>query len=304
MPESGPIRAPFGRLLTAMVTPFAADGSLDLDGAQRLAAHLVDQGNEGLVVTGTGGEGPTVSDSEKAAVTRAVVEAVGDRAQVVAGVGSNDTAHSVELARAAEKAGAHGLLVVTPYYNKPPQAGVVAHCLKVVEASGLPVMLYDIPGRSAIAMESDTIARLAEHERVVAMKDAKLDLEATSDLIARTGLAYYAGTDSWTLPMLAVGGIGVVGTSTHFVAPQTRRLVEAYLAGDTATALDLHRTLLPAFTGIFRTQGTILVKAGLNAMGLPAGPVRLPLVDATPQQLETLRADLAAAGVDLERVAA
>ena len=290
---------PFGRVLTAMVTPFTADGAVDLDGAAVLARHLVDQGNDGLVIGGTTGEAPTVTEPEKADVLRVVVEAVGDRCAIVAGVGSNDTAHSVGMARDAAAAGAHGLLVVTPYYSKPPQSGVIAHVEAVAAATDLPVMLYDIPGRSAIAMETDTILRLAEHPQVVAVKDAKLDLEGTAEVLAHTDLAYYSGQDAYTLPLLSIGAVGVVGTSTHFTAPGTRALIEAFLAGDHAGALAHHRRLLPAYTGIFRAPGTILVKAGLNQLGLPAGPVRLPLVDATPEQVAVLRDDLALAGIPL-----
>jgi len=293
-------RRPFGRLITAMVTPFTSDGALDVSGAQRLASYLVDElGNDGLVVSGTTGEAPTTSDAEKETLLRAVIEAVGDRAQVIAGVGTNDTAHSVELARAAEKAGAHGLLVVTPYYSKPPQAGLLRHFTAVADATELPVMLYDIPGRTATAIATDTICRLAEHPRIVAVKDAKGDLFASSQVMARTDLAYYSGDDAATLPLLAVGGVGVVGTSTHFTGTGTKQMIEAYERGDVAEARRLHLALLPLYTGIFRTQGTILVKAGLNLRGLPAGPVRPPLVDATEAQVEQLRADAAAAGIDL-----
>lgn len=288
---------PFGRVLTAMVTPFAADGGLDLDGAAVLARALVDAGNDGLVVNGTTGEAPTTTDAEKADLVRAVVDAVGDRARVVAGVGTNDTAHTVVLAQEAAKAGADGLLVVTPYYNKPPQAGVIAHVERVVGATDLPVMLYDIPGRSGIALEVRTLVHLAAFPQVVALKDAKLDLEATSWVLRETDLAYYCGHDPWTLPLLALGAVGVVGTSTHFTAAGTAELVRAFLAGEAAAAQRLHAQLLPAYSGVFRTQGTILVKAGLRELGLPAGPVRLPLVDATAEQVATLRADLSAAGV-------
>ena len=296
--------APFGRVLTAMVTPMTADGVVDLAGAQVLASYLVDQGNDGLVVSGTTGESATTTDEEKSALLRAVVEAVGGRATVVAGVGTNDTAHSVELARQAAAAGADALLVVTPYYNKPPQAGVRAHVERVADATDLPVMLYDIPGRSGIEMETETIVALAEHPRVVAVKDAKLDLEATSWVLARTDLGYYSGHDPWTLPLLSVGAVGVVGTSTHFTARPTRELIEAFLAGDVLRAQQLHASLLPVYSGIFRTQGTILVKAGLRELGLPAGPVRLPLVDATSDQVAALRDDVARAGLSLSAVPA
>ncbi|MFI7429349.1 4-hydroxy-tetrahydrodipicolinate synthase [Micromonospora sp. NPDC049836] len=300
---AAPVRGasrPFGRLITAMVTPFTADGALDLDGAVRLAQHLVDeQGNDALVLNGTTGEAPTTTDAEQEALIQAVAEAVGDRARIVAGVGTNDTRHTIELAAQAEKAGAHGLLVVTPYYSKPPQAGLLRHFTAVADATGLPVMLYDIPHRAGTAIATETLVTLAEHGRIVAVKDAKGDLTATSWVLARSDLAFYSGEDALTLPALAVGAVGVVGTSTHFTGAQTKQMIEAYEAGDTATALRLHRQLLPLFTGIFRSQGVILVKAGLAAKGLPAGPVRAPLVDATADELAQLRADCAAAGLPL-----
>jgi 4-hydroxy-tetrahydrodipicolinate synthase len=294
-----PLR-PFGRLLTAMVTPFAPDGSLDADGAAKLAAYLVDeQKNDALVISGTGGESPTTTDAEKETLLRAVVEAVGDRAKVVAGVGTNNTAHTVECALSAEKAGAHGLLVVTPYYNKPPQAGLVRHFTTVADATGLPILLYDIPHRSGVPIDTETMVRVAEHPNIVGVKDAKGDLAASSDVLRRTDLAYYSGEDAATLPMLSVGAVGVVGTSTHFIGAQTKQLIEAYERGDVAGALALHQKLLPLFTGIFRTQGTILVKAGLRAQGRPSGPVRSPLVDATEAETNQLREDAAAAGLVL-----
>jgi 4-hydroxy-tetrahydrodipicolinate synthase len=291
---------PFGRLLTAMMTPFTADGALDVEGAQRLAAYLVDeQRNDALVISGTGGESPTTTDAEKETLLRAVGEAVGDRAKIVAGVGTNNTAHTIELARAAEKAGAHGVLVVTPYYNKPPQSGLARHFTTVADATGLPVMLYDIPHRAGIPIATETLLRVAEHPNIVAVKDAKGDLAATSEVLSRTDLAFYSGEDAATLPWLSIGAVGVVGTSTHFTGPITKDMILAYEAGDVARALELHRKALPLFTGIFRAPGTILVKAGLRALGLPGGPVRLPLVDATPDQLDQLRKDAAACGIVL-----
>jgi 4-hydroxy-tetrahydrodipicolinate synthase len=291
---------PFGELITAMVSPFTANGALDLDGVQRLAAHLVDeQGNDALVINGTAGESPTTTDSEKEALVRAVVEAVGDRAKVLAGVGTNDTRHTIELAVGAEKAGAHGLLVVTPYYNKPPQEGLYRHFTAVADASGLPILLYDIPHRSGVPIETETLVRLAAHERIVGVKDAKGDLTASSWVLSRTDLAFYCGDDATTLPMLAIGAAGIVGTSTHFTGQQTKQMIQAYARGDVAEAVGLHRRLLPLFTGVFRTQGTILVKAGLAIKGLPAGPVRPPLVDATADQVAQLRADAAACGLEL-----
>ena len=293
-------RRPFGRLLTAMVTPMRPDGALDVEGAARLATYLVDdQHNDALVINGTTGEAPTTSDAEKETLLRAVVEAVGNRAKVVAGVGSNDTRHTVELARSAEKAGAHGLLVVTPYYNKPPQPGLLRHFTTVADATGLPILLYDIPHRTGTPIATDTLCRLAEHERVVGVKDAKGNLAESAWVLRRTDLAYYAGDDALTLPILAIGGVGVVGTSTHFTGVGTKQMIEAYEQGRVAEALRLHQALLPLYTGIFRTQGTILVKAGLNASGLPAGPVRSPLVDATEEQVAQLRQDCAEAGLAL-----
>ncbi|MBO0655356.1 4-hydroxy-tetrahydrodipicolinate synthase [Streptomyces triculaminicus] len=297
-PTSTP-QTPFGRVLTAMVTPFTADGALDLDGAQRLAAHLVDAGNDGLVVNGTTGESPTTSDAEKAQLVRAVVEAVGDRAHVVAGAGTNDTRHSIELARAAEQAGAHGLLVVTPYYNKPPQEGLRRHFTAVADATGLDVMLYDIPGRSGVQIETETMVRLAEHPRIVATKDAKGDLAAASWAMARSGLAWYSGDDMLNLPLLSVGAAGFVSVVGHVVAPELRALVEAYRSGDIDKAAEIHRRLLPVYTGMFRTQGVMTTKAALALQGLPAGPLRLPLIGLTDEQTEQLKSDLAAGGVQL-----
>jgi 4-hydroxy-tetrahydrodipicolinate synthase len=287
---------PFGRLLTAMVTPFTTDGSLDLSTAARLANYLVDeQGNDGLVISGTGGEAPTTSDTEKSELLRAVVDAVSDRATVVAGVGTFDTAHTIHLAEEAAKAGAHALLVVTPYYSRPPQAGLLRHFRAVADATELPMMLYDIPGRTGTPIMTDTLLALSEHERIVAVKDAKSDLAGASRVLAETDLAYYSGADAETLPLLSVGAVGVVGTSTHFCGRDTLAMIKAYEGGDTSEALRLHRQLLPIYTGIFRTQGTILVKAGLRMRGLDVGPVRPPLVDATDAETEQLARDLAAA---------
>jgi 4-hydroxy-tetrahydrodipicolinate synthase len=289
--------APFGRVLTAMVTPFTAEGALDLDRAQALAERLVGQGNDGLVISGTTGESPTTSDAEKDALLRAVVDAVGDRATVVAGVGTYDTAHTVELAREAEKAGAAALLVVTPYYSKPPQEGLLAHFRTAADATDLPVMLYDIPGRSGVAIATDTLLRLAEHPRIVANKDAKGDLGATQQVLAGSDLAVYCGDDALNLPMLAVGAVGMVSVASHVVTPQLVELVTAYLAGDVERALEVNLRLQPVYAGLFRTQGAILSKAALDLLGFPVGGLRLPLVAATPEQVEVLRTDLAAAGV-------
>ncbi|MDT0440988.1 4-hydroxy-tetrahydrodipicolinate synthase [Streptomyces johnsoniae] len=297
-PTSTP-QTPFGRVLTAMVSPFAADGSLDVEGAQRLAAHLVDAGNDGLIVNGTTGESPTTSDVEKTRLVRAVVEAVGDRAHVVAGVGTNDTRHSIELARAAEEAGAHGLLTVTPYYNKPPQEGLLRHFTAIADATALPVMLYDIPGRTGVPINTETMVRLAEHPRIVANKDAKGDLGRASWAIATTGLAWYSGDDMLNLPLLSVGAVGFVSVVGHVVTPELRALVDAHAGGDVAKATEIHQKLLPVFTGMFRTQGVITSKAALGLLGLPGGPLRLPLVGLTPEETDQLKRDLTAGGVQI-----
>jgi 4-hydroxy-tetrahydrodipicolinate synthase len=291
-------RPPFGRLLTAMVTPFDVSGALDLDKAAQLATYLVDeQGNDGLVISGTTGESPTTTDAEKADLLAAVVDAVGDRARIVAGVGTFDTVHSVQLAEQAAKAGAHGLLVVTPYYSRPPQAGLLTHFRAVADATDLPVLLYDIPGRTGTPIAPETLIALAEHDHIVAVKDAKGDFASSGRVMAETDLAYYSGNDADTLPLLSLGAVGVVGTSTHFSGRGTKAMIEAYLRGDVAEALRLHRQLLPIYTGIFRTQGTILVKAGLRLRGLDVGPVRMPLVDATDHEISHLREDLRSAGL-------
>src|SRR5579875_1305137 len=224
---SGNDPRPCGRVLTAMVTPFTADGALDVEGAQRLATYLVDNGNDGLVISGTTGESPTTTDDEKDRLLRAVVEAVGDRAKIVAGVGTNDTAHSIHLAQAAEKAGAHGALAVTPYYSKPPQSGLLAHFRAIADATALPVMLYDIPGRTATPIATETLVKLAEHPRIISVKDAKGDFEASSWVLARTDLAYYSGDNKNTLPLLSIGAVGVVGVPTHLTGLREAQMIRA-----------------------------------------------------------------------------
>ncbi|MEY2964365.1 MAG: 4-hydroxy-tetrahydrodipicolinate synthase [Candidatus Nanopelagicales bacterium] len=295
-----PATGPIGVMLTAMATPFGADGSLDLPGVQRLATHLVDVlGNDGLVVNGTTGESPTTTDDEKVAVIRAVQEAVGDRARVIAGVGTYDTAHSVHLARQAAGAGADGLLVVTPYYSRPPQAGLLHHFRTVADATDLPVVTYDIPKRTGVAIEVETLVRLAEHPRIVANKDAKGDLEAAQWAMARSDLGWYSGDDVLNLPLLALGANGFISVVGHLVADRIRAMAETFHAGDVCGAIAANRALLPVYTGIFRTQGVILTKAALALQGLPGGPVRSPLVDATADQIEQLEHDLREGGVDL-----
>ena len=295
-----PIVGPVGTVLTAMVTPLRVDGSVDLDGLQDLAGHLVDVGgNDGLVVNGTTGESATTSDDEKTLIVRAVVDAVGDRARVLAGVGTSDTAHSVDLAQQAQAAGAHGLLVVAPYYNRPPQEGLLVHFRAIADATDLPVVTYDIPKRTGVALEVETLVRLAEHPRIVANKDAKGDLEAAQWVMARSALGWYSGDDMLNLPLLSLGANGFISVVGHLVAPRLRALVEAYAAGRVHEAMEINRSLLPVYTGIFRSQGTILTKAALAMQGLPAGPVRAPLIEATQTQRALLHDDLIAGEVEM-----
>lgn len=281
-----------------MITPFNADGSVDLDGAATLATHLVDNlAHDGLVINGTTGESATKTDAEDLAVLKAVLEAVGDRATVLAGVGTNDTAHSVAVAKSAAVAGAHGVMAVTPYYNRPPQEGIIAHFHAIADATDLPMLTYDIPKRTGTAIETETIVRIAEHPRIVANKDAKGDLDSAQWGMARTDLAWYCGDDILNLPMLAIGGAGMISVVGHLVGDRLKAMAVAYAAGDIEAAREINAALLPVYTGVFRTQGVILTKAALAMQGLPSGPVRLPLVDATDAQKAQLRADLAAGQV-------
>jgi 4-hydroxy-tetrahydrodipicolinate synthase len=292
--------APFGHILSAMVTPFDTSGRLDTQAAAVLATHLVDDcGHDGLVISGTTGESPTTTDEEQDALLRSVVEAVGDRAYVVAGVGTNDTAHSVRLARAAHAAGAHGLLAVTPYYSKPPQTGLVAHFRAIADSTDLPVMLYDIPGRTGTKLAAVTLATLAEHDRIVAVKEASGDLYAGSWLLSSTDLAVYSGDDTLNLAWLALGAVGVVSVVGHLAGLRYRDLVAAVAAGDLDRAREIDRSLLPAVAAIMtRTQGAIMVKAALELQGTLANRVvRSPLVEASGQQVLELQRDLIDAGL-------
>jgi len=281
-----------------MVTPFASDGSLDLDTAAALATYLVDeQRNDALVINGTTGESPTTSDDEKLRLLQTVVAAVGDRAQIIAGVGTFDTAHTIHLAQQAAGAGVHGLLVVTPYYSRPPQDALAAHFLAVADATDRPVILYDIPHRTGVPIETETLLKVAEHPRIVAVKDAKAQPVQSAVVMANSDLAYYAGDDAMLLPLLAVGGVGVVGTSTHFSGARTAEVIATWLAGDIEGAIARYRALLGVYQGVFATQGVMLVKAGLAARGRSAGSVRAPLLDASEAQTKTFVALLDAAGL-------
>ncbi|MEY4023715.1 MAG: hypothetical protein RLZ23_676 [Actinomycetota bacterium] len=292
---------PFGRLLTAMVTPFNKDGSIDWAGVEKLAQHLVDTGHDGIAVNGTTGEAPTTKSSEKLEIIKVVKKVVGSKIQVLSGAGDNETSYTVEQAKRSQDAGADGLLVVTPYYNKPPQAGIEAHFRAVAAATDLPIMMYDIPGRTGVEIESDTIVKLFESvDNIVALKDAKGNIAATSWVIKRCNIPVYSGDDILNLPFLSVGAVGFVSVCGHTVGLQLKAMLDAWFAGNAAKALEIHQQLLPVFTGTFRTQGAILTKAAMSLMGLPGGTTRLPLVDATEAQIEQLRKDLIAGGVTLK----
>jgi 4-hydroxy-tetrahydrodipicolinate synthase len=286
-------------MLTAMVTPFHGDGTLDSQAAAALAVELVDLGNDGIVVNGTTGESPTTTDEEKDRVLRAVLDAVGDRAHVVAGVGTYDTRHTIESARAAEKAGAHGLLVVTPYYNKPPQDGLRAHFTAVADATGLPVMLYDIPGRTGVAISTESLLRLAEHPQIVANKDAKGDLFGAQQVMSRCELVYYSGDDAMNLPLLAIGAVGAVSVTGHLVADRISAMVLAHESGDVDLARELNDELVPVTEAIMtRTQGVIAVKAALEHQGRPGGgALRMPLLPMSSADRTILVQTLADGGV-------
>ncbi|MFE0508635.1 4-hydroxy-tetrahydrodipicolinate synthase [Streptomyces sp. NPDC058964] len=292
MTNPGETTPPFGRTLCAMITPFTETGALDLDGARKLADRLVAEGCDGLVLNGTTGESPTTTDAEKAELIRAVREAVGDRASIVAGVGTFYTRHTVELALAAEKSGADGVLVVTPYYSRPPQDALQAHFREVADASGLPVMLYDIPGRTGTRIEPETMIRLADHPRIVAVKDCSYDLLGTQKVLARTELAYYAGCDEHVLALYAVGGAGCVSTVANVVPRHIAEILETFEAGDTGRAARLQQRATPLIGAVTDggLPGTVTAKALLNTLGLPAGPVRAPLRPAGREATDGLRA--------------
>jgi 4-hydroxy-tetrahydrodipicolinate synthase len=298
-------RAPFGQMITAMITPMTPDGAVDFDGAARLADYLVtDMRNDGLVINGTTGEAPTTTDKEKERLLRVVLEAVGSRAWVVAGVGTNITSHTIELARTAERVGAHGLLVVTPYYNKPPQPALEAHFTAVADATGLPMLIYDIPGRTGAAVASETLVKLSAHPRIVGVKDAKDAPGATSHVLAQTDFVYYCGTDMLNLPWLALGAVGFISVVGHVVGDRLHEMIDAFGAGDVGLARQLHYDLIPVYDGLFRNQGAVMTKAALDLLGLPGGAVRAPLLAATEAERHQLIADLTAGGVKLPGTAA
>lgn len=281
---------PFGSVLTAMITPFTPDGSVDYGRAARLAAYLSDNGSDGLVVTGTTGESPTLSDDEKLALYATVAEAVGSRAAVVAGTGTYDTRHSAELSRRAAAAGADGIMAVTPYYSRPPQRGLAAHFLAVADATDLPLIVYNIPGRSARLIEVDTLAEIARHPRVAAIKDAVEDVEFTraSREALPDDVVIFSGTDSVTLPLMEVGAVGVISVASHFAGRQIKAMVEAFATGDRAEAQRLHEGLMPIFQACFIEPNPMPTRAGLTELWEPVGDPRLPLVAADDSTREAV----------------
>lgn len=289
---------PFGALLTAMVTPMTPAGDVDLDAAARLAVHLVDHGHDGVVLNGTTGEAPTTHAPEKADLIRAVVEAVGDRAVVLAGAGSNDTAHAVRMAEQAAAAGAHGLLVVSPYYSRPSQEGVYQHTVAVADATDLPVMLYDVPGRTVVRYSLTTLERLAAHDRVVAVKDATGDVQGAMRAIEATGLAYYSGDDGVLLPFLSVGAVGLVSMAAHLVGDELAAVIRAFDAGDVATARRTFLEVVPLIDVVCGSgNGALRSKLTLALLGLiPSHTMRLPQAAPDEQEVAEVRRALVAAG--------
>jgi 4-hydroxy-tetrahydrodipicolinate synthase len=289
----------FGSVVTAMVTPFREDYSLDLDGAQAMARYLLDNGTDSLVVAGSTGESPTLSHREKLDLFRAIVQAAGGKGQVICGTGTNNTAETVELTHEAEDAGADAVLVVTPYYNKPPQRGLLAHFTKVAQSTTLPVVLYNIPGRTACTIEADTLLRLAEVENIVAVKDATADFQTASRIIVDSppGFEVYSGDDWATFPFVCLGAMGVVSVASHIVGPQMKEMIELARTGDVSGAWKIHSALLPLFKGLFITSNPIPVKAALEMVGHPVGPPRLPLVPASPEERQTIEQAMKDAGV-------
>lgn len=268
-----------GSLLTAMVTPFQDDGTLDPGQAARLAQHLVEIGNEGVVVAGTTGESPTLTDEEKLELFRAVVGEIGGRATVVAGTGTNDTRHSIELTKEAEKLGVDAIMAVVPYYNRPNQEGLYQHFRAIAESTSLPVMLYNVPSRTGANLLPETVARLAQIDNIVAVKEASGDLNQVSEIRRLTPPEFdiYSGDDALTLPILSLGGVGVVSVAGHVVGRRLRAMIEAYQKGDVRTATDIHLELWPIFKVMFVTTNPIPVKTAVNMLGLTVGPLRSPL---------------------------
>lgn len=282
----------FGRVLTAMVTPFDSEMQVDYGKARKLARYLVENGSDGIVVAGTTGESPTLTNEERNKLVEAVVNEVGDRAKVIVGTGNNDTFDSMGMTKDAEKTGAHGVMAVVPYYNKPPQEGLYNHFRMIAESTNLPVILYNIPGRSAINMNAETIARLAQIDNIVAIKEAAGSMDQVSEIRRSTPADFiiYSGDDSLTLPMLALGAHGIISVVSHVVGNELQQMIGAFLGGDLVKATQIHMDLFPVFKTMFLTSNPIPVKTCLNLMGHEVGGMRPPLLDATEAEVATLKA--------------
>ncbi|MCL6612394.1 MAG: 4-hydroxy-tetrahydrodipicolinate synthase [Peptococcaceae bacterium] len=285
----------FGRVITAMITPFNKDLAVDYNVARKLARHLAESGSDGLVVCGTTGESPTLTKEEKVELFRAVVEEVGGRAVVIAGTGGNSTASSIELTQAAEKLGVDGVMLVCPYYNKPSQEGLYQHFKAVASSTNLPVLLYNVPGRTGVNLLPATVARLAEIPNVIAIKEAAGNIDQVSELrrLLPDSFAIYSGDDSFTLPMLALGAKGVVSVASHLVGTRMQQMINAFTTGNTTLAAQIHLQLFPIFKGLFITSNPVPVKAAMNLLGWQVGIPRLPLVEATAAEKEALKGILA-----------
>ena len=289
----------FGAVVTAMVTPFREDHSLDLRAAQDLAAYLFEHGSESLVVAGSTGESPTLTHREKLELFKAVLEVARGKGKVVCGTGTYNTAETIELSREAEELGADGLLLVTPYYNKPPQRGLLEHFTRVADSVSLPVIAYNIPGRTATRIEHDTLIELAQRPNIVAVKDSTGDFQAVSKLIAEApaGFEVYSGDDWATFGYVCLGAVGVVSVAGHLVGEQIRQMIDLIHTGDVPAARKIHEALSPLYNALFVTSNPIPVKAALEMQGRPAGPTRLPLVPATAEERERVRKALEDAGL-------
>lgn len=281
----------FGTLLTAMITPMLEDLSVDYDGAAKLAEYLIEQGSDGLVVAGSTGESPTLTDEEKVKLFATVVDAVGGKVPVIAGTGSNSTAHTIELTKQAEKVGVDGVMLVAPYYNRPSQAGLLQHFKTIVQETRLPVMIYNIPSRTGVNISADTMLEIAKLRNVAAVKEASGNLDQVGEIIRRSGRDFkvYSGDDSLTLPILSIGGDGVVSVASHIVGLRMREMIDAYNNGQTKSAADIHLELLPLFKALFITTNPVPVKKALSMMGLPAGPVRLPLANPSDDEVARIK---------------
>ncbi|AZU60340.1 4-hydroxy-tetrahydrodipicolinate synthase [Neobacillus mesonae] len=281
----------FGQVLTAMVTPFDQQGEVDVNAVKDLVNHLIATGTEGLVVSGTTGESPTLTTEEKVELFQLVVEAAAGRVPVIAGTGSNNTRGSIALTKKAEEAGVDGIMLVVPYYNKPSQEGLYQHFKAISESTSLPIMLYNIPGRTSVNMSADTIVRLSEIDNIVAVKEASGNLDAMAEIIERTpeDFLLFSGDDALTIPVLAIGGAGVISVASHIIGNEMQEMINQFRSGDIQGAAEAHRRLLPIMKGLFAAPNPTPVKAALNMMGVPVGGVRLPLVELNEEEEQALQ---------------